>query len=85
MSEPLKDFRGKVTEETDAVLEALNRSTGRDKSEIAREVLHKWALEQIEAARLINRFVRPEGRTGEPKGARGSKAGSSGNDREATP
>ena len=40
MSAELKDFRGKITSETDAVLEAINRADGRDKSEIAREVLH---------------------------------------------
>lgn len=71
MSEPLKDFRGKVTPETDAVLEALNRVTGRDKSEIARDVLHKWALEQIEAANLITRFTACEGATGSGEGRRG--------------
>ena len=72
MSEALKDLRAKVTAETDAVLEALNRATGRDKSEIAREVLHKWALEQINAASLIARFVKAEGMTGESEGKRGS-------------
>lgn len=39
MSEELKDLRTKVTRRTNAVLEALNRATGRDKSEIAREIL----------------------------------------------
>lgn len=61
MSQELKDFRGKITPETDAVLEAMNHASGRDKSEIAREVLHRWALEQIHAASLITRFVKGEG------------------------
>ena len=33
MSQPLRDFRGKVTVETDVALEAEHRVTGRDKSE----------------------------------------------------
>lgn len=61
MSQELKDFRGKVTQETDAVLEALNRSSGRDKSEIAREVLHKWAVDQIHSANLITRLASGKG------------------------
>lgn len=75
MSEALKDFRGKVTPETDAVLEALNRATGRDKSEIAREVLHSWATEQLEAARLMVRFAACEGRRRESRGAAGEDEG----------
>lgn len=54
MSLPLIDFRGKVTHETDAVLDALNLGTGKDRSEIAREVLHNWALSKINEARLLN-------------------------------
>jgi hypothetical protein len=54
MSLPLIDFRGKVTHETDAVLDALNLGTGKDRSEIAREVLHTWALSKINEARLLN-------------------------------
>lgn len=61
MSVELKDFRGKVTPRTDAVLEALNRATGRDKSEIAREVLDKWAADQLHAASLMQRLAGSEG------------------------
>lgn len=61
MSAELKDFRGKVTPETDAVLEAINRISGRDKSEIARDVLHKWAMEQVHTANLIGRLMKVEG------------------------
>lgn len=43
MSLPLIDFRGKITHETDAVLEALHQACGRDRSEIVREVLADWA------------------------------------------
>lgn len=33
MSTTLRDFRGKVTVESDCVLEALSRATGKDKGE----------------------------------------------------
>jgi len=71
MSAELKDFRGKITPETDAVLEAINRTTGRDKSEIAREVLHKWASEQIEVAMVLDRLMRAEGLPGIVSGVAG--------------
>lgn len=69
MSLELKDFRGKITPESDAVLEALNRVTGKDKSEIAREVLHKWASEQIGVANVLDTMLRAEGLKGIDKGA----------------
>ena len=61
MSTPLIDFRGKISPETHVVLEALNRATGRDKSEIAREVLHRFALEQLHAASVMQRLANAEG------------------------
>jgi len=64
MSVELKDFRGKITPETDAVLEAINRTTGKDKSEIAREILHKWASDQIDVASVLDTLLRREGIAG---------------------
>ncbi|MGL4648740.1 MAG: hypothetical protein ACRC1H_04980 [Caldilineaceae bacterium] len=64
MSVELKDLRSKVTARTDAVLEALNRATGKDKSEIVREVLDKWAAEQVHAATLIDRCLVAQGEPG---------------------
>lgn len=63
MSLPLVDFRGKVTPETDAVLEAIQRSTGRDKSEIAREWMHRIALREIDAAIELQKILQREGLT----------------------
>ncbi len=57
MAAELKDLRAKITPRTNAVLEAINRATGRDKAEIAREILDKWAAEQIHAASLIDRML----------------------------
>ena len=65
MSADLIDNRSKITKRTDSVLEAMNRASGRDKSEIVREVLDKWAVEQIHAATLIARFAGSEGTGGE--------------------
>lgn len=71
MSLPLVDFRGKVTPETDAVLEAIQRSTGRDKSEIAREWMHRIALREIDAAIELQKILQREGLTGTDGGGTG--------------
>lgn len=71
MSLPLVDFRGKVTPETDAVLEAIQRSTGRDKSEIAREWMHRIALREIDAAIELQKILRREGLAGTDGGGTG--------------
>lgn len=71
MSLPLVDFRGKVTPETDAVLEAIQRSTGRDKSEIARDWMHKIAMQEIHAAIELHRILEREGIAGTEQGGGG--------------
>jgi predicted DNA-binding protein len=71
MSSELKDLRAKITPRTNAVLEALNRTTGRDKSEIVRDILEKWADEQIHAATLIDRLLVGEGEPGIGEGSAG--------------
>jgi hypothetical protein len=67
MSLPLIDFRGKITAETDAVLEAIQRSTGRDKSEIARSWLHRIALGEINGAIELQKILQREGIAGTPQ------------------
>ena len=69
MSLPLTDFRCKVTAEIDAVLEAVHRSTGKDKSEIARDVLHKWAVVEIRALMVLREEMKSKGILGEYEGA----------------
>ena len=61
MSIPLIDFRGKVTPETDAVLESIHRTTGRDKSEIVRDWLHKIAMKEIHASIELHKILKREG------------------------
>lgn len=68
MSIPLRDLRAKVTVETDCALDAVSRSTGKDKSEVAREVLHGWALQQIDASNVLHRLLQVEGLAGGRKG-----------------
>jgi predicted DNA-binding protein len=64
MSAPLVDFRGKLTPESDAALDAVARNSGRDKSEIVREIMHSWALEKINEARLLNKALTVAGFAG---------------------
>ena len=69
MSLPLIDLRAKVTAEADAVLEAVHRSTGKDKSEVVRDVLHRWALQEIHAASVLQSILQREGLSGAAGGA----------------
>jgi len=61
MSAELRDFRGKITIETDIALESMAQAFKRDKSDIAREILHNWALKKIMAANVLGRRLRGEG------------------------
>lgn len=78
MSLELKDFRARITQEADCVLEALSRTSGRERQEIAREVLHKWAMEQIHAASVLDKLLRAEGMEGIAGGMRGHAGASEG-------
>ena len=78
MSLDLKDFRGKITTEADCVLEAQARVTGKDRQEIAREVLHAWALRQIDEATILGRLLRAEGVVGACEGLPGASQGVAG-------
>ncbi len=71
MAADLIDLRAKVSAETNAVLEALSRAGGKDKSEIVREVLHLWALSKVDEANLIHRFMVAQGVSGSHQGGLG--------------
>lgn len=62
MSEPLIDLRAKITKRTDVALEAFARAKGKDKSEVARNVLEAWAETEIKSAEYIMRVLRDENR-----------------------
>lgn len=71
MSVELKDFRGRITPETWCWLEALSRATGSDHQTIVRDVLHRWATEQLHASSIAERLLYAEGiggKLGEGKG-----------------
>jgi acetylglutamate kinase len=51
----------RVTQETDCVIEAEHRATGKDKSEIVREVLQAWANKKIHEASLLNGLLKSRG------------------------
>lgn len=69
MSEPLRDFRGKLTPLADDVLYAVSHSTGQEKQELVRRIVHEWALAKLAEARMISRMVpNAKGLAGEPEG-----------------
>lgn len=76
MTAELIDFRGKITAEIDAALEAVHRASGRDRAEIARSVLAEWAAQKIHEASLLDQLLQREG-------LRGIGGGVSGNQRES--
>ena len=78
MSADLIDFRGKITAEIDAALEAVYRVSGRDRSEIARQVLAEWAAQRIHEAILLDQLLQREGLRGITGGVSGSQRESQG-------
>lgn len=78
MSADLIDFRGKITAEIDAVLEAVHRVSGRDRAEIVRSVLAEWAAQKIHEASLLDTLLQREGLRGIAGGASGSARESQG-------
>lgn len=78
MSADLIDFRGKITAEIDAALEAVHRASGRDRAEIARSVLAEWAAQKIHEASLLDHLLQREGLRGIAGGVSGSQRESQG-------
>ena len=78
MSLELIDARLKMTHETNAVLEALSRTTGLDRSELMRDVLHDWALKKIHEANVLASLLKSQGLTGIDGGISGNRRDSEG-------
>ena len=68
----LHDLRAKITVEADAALDVFSRVTGKDRSEIVRDIIHRWALEQVEISSLLQSRLRAEGLDASGQGAPGS-------------
>jgi hypothetical protein len=78
MSADYADLRAKVTRRSHNVLFAKAHTSGRDMGEIVREVLDKWAAEEIHAAIVITRIARCEGAVGECGGLLAASEGLAG-------
>lgn len=78
MSIELIDFRGKITPEAHAALEAVSRTTGKDRSEIVRDLVHAWAMEQIHSATVLQGLLKAQGLTGIDGGVSGNRRGHQG-------
>jgi len=65
MAAELRDLRVKITIETDVWLEAEARTTGRDKPEIVRDLLHRHAETALHKANLLSALAASEGIVGQ--------------------
>lgn len=54
----LRDARAKLTAPSDQMLEAVSRATGKDKSELIREIVHAWYLAKWKENQMINRLFK---------------------------
>lgn len=68
MAAELRDLRARITLESYCALEAEAQVSGRDRSEIVRDILHQWALEQMRKASVLDRMLQAEGAAGSQSG-----------------
>jgi hypothetical protein len=71
VSADLKDLRAKVSTQTWCYLEAEARATGREQSELVREILGTWAAQRHHAASVAQRLLASEGEPGITRGTSG--------------
>lgn len=64
----LLDLRAKITPEADCVLAAVSRASGTDRSEIVRDILHRWALKRMHAATVLACQMKAKGITAANQG-----------------
>lgn len=73
MAAELFDLRAKVSTETHCALAAYSRAHDIDKSEVVRDILHKWALAQIHGATLLAQCLKAKGVAAAPEGTSGNR------------
>lgn len=61
MAIPLKDFRCAISEQIDAALDAQAAAFGKDKAQVAREVLGEWARQKHREHIMYGRRLRANG------------------------
>jgi hypothetical protein len=62
MAQELRDaIRPRITVESHAALEWESRRRGVDMNQIAREILHDWALHRLDEHRLLAEILEREG------------------------
>lgn len=65
----LIDSRCKLTADSNQMLEAHARATGKDKSELIREIVHDWYEAEFRKYQMIHRLVgRSKGAAAAPEG-----------------
>ena len=69
------DLRAKISRRAHNVLHAKSLTSGREMQEILREVLDKWAEDELHAATVLTRLARSEGVLGESEGLAGACEG----------
>lgn len=72
MAADLKDFRGKLTPMGYCWLEAEHRATGKDQSEIVRDLVHDWACVKSMAAIEAQKLMEAEGIAGNVRERKGT-------------
>ncbi len=61
MAIPLKDFRCGITEQIDAALDAQAAAFGKDKAQVARDVLAEWARMKHREHMMYGKRLRANG------------------------
>lgn len=75
MSEELQDLRAKITIEAKLALDAASEITGMEVSELVRNILHRWAIQQRLIGKLLDKKWKAQGLTGSYAGMTGKDLG----------